>query len=284
MGDRGTGGTPGEYPDEACGGMTQLRSCLYAGTVFHQRIRPKRHRLRYRVFSALIDLDELPELDRRLRLFAHNRFAPYAFYDRDHGPGADRSLRPWIETELARVGIDLDGGSILLLCYPRVLGYVFNPLSVYFCHHAGGRLAAILYEVNNTFGERHSYLIRVDHSAAATDRFVRQECDKTFYVSPFLAVAGRYRFRVSPPGATLDLDIVQTSEDGSRLLHARFKGDRMELDDRMLARCFLRYPLLTLKVIGGIHVEAARLWWKGVPLIHRPPPPAEAVSVGRPRV
>jgi DUF1365 family protein len=264
--------------------MTQLRSCLYAGTVSHQRVRPKRHRLRYRVFSVLIDLDELPELDRRLRLFAYNRFAPYAFYDRDHGPGADRALRAWIETELARIGLDLAGGPIRLLCYPRMLGYVFNPLSVYFCHHPTGRLAAILYEVNNTFGERHSYLIPVDHPAAVAGEFVRQECEKKFYVSPFLAVAGRYRFRVSPPGPMLDLDILQTSDDGSPMLHARFSGERMELSDRTLARCFLRYPLLTLKVVGGIHVEAARLWWKGVPLIHRPPPPAEAVSVGRPRV
>lgn len=266
--------------------MSDWNTCLYAGTVSHQRIRPKRHRLRYRVFSAFLDLDELPALSRRLRLFGYNRFAPYAFHDRDHGPGLYAPLRPWVEGELARAGIDLGGGLIRLLCYPRILGYVFNPLSVYFCHHADGRLMAMLYEVNNTFGERHSYLIPLDAAAAAArdDAVVRQECDKKFYVSPFLAVAGRYRFRITPPADTLTVGILQTAEDGSPMLHARFEARRMALDDRSLARCFLRYPLLTLKIIGGIHFEALRLWWKGVPLIRRPPPPAHPVSIVGPRM
>ncbi|HYN39789.1 MAG TPA: DUF1365 domain-containing protein [Rhodospirillales bacterium] len=261
--------------------MSGLRSCLYAGTVVHQRMRPKKHRLRYRVFSALLDLDELPVIDRQLQLFGHNRRAIYSFHDRDHGPGADRPLRSWVEGELAKAGIDLAGGAIRLLCYPRIAGYVFNPLSVYFCHEPGGGLRALLYEVNNTFGERHTYLIPVD--ADEDDAVVRQECDKAFYVSPFLAVAGRYRFRVTPPGELLSVGILQTAEDGAPLLHAQFDAARMPLDDRTLRQCFLRYPLLTLKVIGGIHIEALRLWWKGVPLIRRPPPPAQPVTIVAPR-
>lgn len=265
--------------------MTNWRSCLYVGTVSHHRLRPKRHHLSYRVFSALLDLDELPLMDRRLRLFAWNRFAPYAFHDRDHGPGADAPLRPWVEAELARAGIDLGGGSIRLLCYPRILGYVFNPLSVYFCHKADGRLAAILYEVNNTFGQRHSYLIPVQAlpEDISADPVVRQQCEKEFYVSPFLAVAGRYHFRVTPPAEKLVLDILQTAEDRLPTLHARFESTRIDLDDKALARCFLRYPLLTLKIIGGIYLEALQLWLKGVPLIRRPPPPVHPVSIVEPR-
>ncbi len=139
-----------------------LASCLYVGEVVHQRVRPSRHRLRYRVFSALLDLDELPQLDRRLRLFGHNRLNIFSFLDRDHGDGTGAPLRPWVEHHLERAGIELAGGAIRLLCYPRLFGYVFNPLSVYFCHRADGALAAMIYEVNNTFGERHSYLIPVD--------------------------------------------------------------------------------------------------------------------------
>jgi uncharacterized protein len=247
----------------------------------HQRVRPKKHRLRYRVFSALLDLDELPELDRRLRLFGHNRLALYSFHDQDHGPGDGRPLRPWVERELARAGIDLEGGAIRLLCYPRIAGYVFNPLSVYFCYDSGGRLRALLYEVNNTFGERHTYLIPVEAADAQTapDGLVHQECDKAFYVSPFLAVSGRYQFRVMPPEDRLSVGIRQSDADGSLVLYAGFDAARVPLDDRALFRSFLRYPLLTVKVIGGIHFEALRLWWKGVPLIRRPPPPADPVTI-----
>lgn len=259
--------------------MTGLTSCLYLGTVAHQRFRPKRHALRYRVFSALLDLDELAEMDARLRLFGYNRPAAIAFRDRDHGPGQDAPLRPWIEGQLALAGIDIDGGPIRLLCYPRIFGYVFNPLTVWFCHHRRGRLAALLWEVNNTFGERHCYLIPVEGDAGTV---VRQECDKLFYVSPFIAVGGRYRFRVTMPAGDLSLSILQHDSEGGPLLHASFDGRRAPLDDRTLAKCLLRYPLLTLKIMAGIHVEALRLWWKGIPLIHRPPPPAQPVTIVAP--
>lgn len=260
--------------------MTEWRSCLYLGAVRHQRVRPRRHRLDYRVFSMLIDLDELPMIARELRSFAHNRFGVYSFFDRDHGPGENRALRPWVEEQLGAADINLEGGSIRLLCYPRILGYVFNPLSVYFCHRRDGALAALLYEVNNTFGERHGYLIPTPRGAGAE---VRQECVKRFYVSPFIAVGGRYRFRVTVPGDTLSLAITQVDAEGP-LLHATFQARRALLDDGALARCFARYPLLTLKVAGGIHWEALRLWRKGVPLAQRPPPPPQPVTIVSPAI
>jgi hypothetical protein len=199
----------------------------------------------------------------------------FSFHDRDHGSGHDDGLRGWVEHHLARAGIALAGGAIRVLCYPRILGYVFNPLSVYFCHHRSGPLAAILYEVHNTFGQRHSYLIPVADDPGAV---ITQHCAKEFYVSPFIATGGTYKFHVVPPGERLAIAITQGDDDGP-LLHASFTGSRTRLDDRSLRAAFVRYPLMTFKVLAGIHWEALRLWRKGVPLADRPPPPATAVTI-----
>lgn len=255
--------------------MTGLVSALYFGQVMHKRVRPVKHRLDYRVFSTLIDLDELAELDRTFRFFSHNRFNLFGFYDRDYGPGDGSALRPWVDHHLRAAGIDLQGGSVRLLCFPRICGYVFNPLSVYFCYWRDGGLAAVLYEVSNTFAQRHTYLIPVADGASEV---VRQQCEKRFYVSPFNAVEGFYRFSVKPPAETLAIAINQCDDRGL-LLHASHGARRVPLTDGALASAFLRYPLMTLKVVGGIHWEALRLWRKGLRLVDRPPPPARPVTV-----
>jgi DUF1365 family protein len=262
--------------------MTEISagSALYRGTVVHRRLKPKEHHLTYRVFSLLLDLDDMPELGRRLRWFGHNRWAPLAFHDRDHGPGDGRPLRPWIESELTAAGLDLAGGRIQVLCYPRLWGYVFNPLTEYFCYDASGRLRAVLHEVNNTMKERHCYLIPVDE-ADAEARLVRQSCDKRFYVSPFIAMETTYHFTIRHPGDKVAVAIEQTDAEGP-LLQAAFSGRRHPLTDRALMAAVARHPLMTLKVIVGIHWEALRLWLKGVRLARRDPPPANLVTVVRP--
>ena len=254
--------------------MTALASALYHGSVMHRRLRPRRHQLRYRVFSLLLDLDELPALHRSVRLFSHNRFNLFSFHDRDHGAGDGRPLRDWIEGHLRSADPSLCGGPIRVLCYPRILGYVFNPLTVYFCHDASGRLSAILYEVSNTFSERHTYLFPVPEGANGP---IRQSCRKEFYVSPFISVDGRYDFTVVPPGDDLAV-VIQESDDEGRLLDASFVGQREALTGSALLRAFVRYPLMTLKVIVAIHWEALKLWRKGVPLHDRPAPPPNAVT------
>ncbi|MDX2225178.1 MAG: DUF1365 domain-containing protein [Rhodospirillaceae bacterium] len=261
----------------AGGGVTGYASCFYAGTVMHRRVRPRKHRLSYRVFSMLLDLDELPRLDREVSGFGHNRWRPISFFDRDHGPGEAAPLKAWVERQLAAAGIDADGGPIRLLCYPRIFGYAFNPLSVYFCYRRSGELSAILYQVNNTFHQRHSYLIPVADPGAEV---IRQSCGKNLYVSPFIEMAMTYHFRVRPPGETVAMAINETDCDGA-LLFASFSGTRIALSAQALRRLVASFPLLTLKVIGGIHWEALKLWLKGVPLVRRPPPPAEPVSVVR---
>ena len=242
-----------------------LASALYAGTVVHQRMKPKKHRLQYRVFSLLLDLDELSALDRRLRLFGHNRRAVFSFRDSDHGDGAE-DLRGWVDRRLAEAGIAIPGGRVQVLCYPRLFGYVFNPLSVFYCFEAGGALVAMLYEVSNTFGEKHTYVIP---SEANGGKVVRQRCRKTFFVSPFVEMDCTYNFRVSIPGDRTAVSIVEHDREGV-LLSAVFSGARKTLDDRTLAWALFTYPLMTVKVMAGIHVEALRLWLKGVPFIrHR---------------
>ena len=251
-------------------------SCLYDAVVIHQRTRPVAHRLRYRIATLLLDLDELPSLSRRLRLFAHNRAGLISFHERDHGDGARTGLRAWVEQQLQAAGIETDGGAIRLLAMPRVLGHVFNPLSVFFCHHRDGALAAVLYEVNNTFGQRHSYLFPVQDGV----RPLRQSCDKAFYVSPFLPMGMTYAFRVAPPDAGMAISIVGRDAAGV-LIAATMHGKRRPLTDAALLGVVLRMQLLALKVVAGIHWEAAKLWRKGLRLQHRPPPPTHPVTIGR---
>ncbi|WP_292114368.1 DUF1365 family protein [Brevundimonas sp.] len=252
-------------------------SALYQGRVTHRRLRPRAHRLAYRVFWLLLDLDEIDGLDRRLRLFSRNRFNLLSFHDRDHGDGSGAALRPGIESWLARVGVELDGGPIRLLTMPRVLGYVFNPISVYYCHRPDGRLAALVYEVTSTFGRRHAYVAPVSPPAAADGTF-RQQAAKALYVSPFMGMEMDYRFRGGTPGETLGLAIDALDADGV-LLSAGLKAHRRPLGDRAILAACLTTPLLTLKVVAAIHWEALRLWLKGVRLTRQPPPAATAVSL-----
>jgi DUF1365 family protein len=222
----------------------------------HRRVAPRQHRFRYRVFSLLVDLDALPALDGRLRLFTWNRPGLFSFYDRDHGDGKD--LRRWLDGKLAEAGIEAAGAKSVL-CYPRMFGYVFNPLSVWFCHGNDGTLAAIVYEVHNTYGERHAYVL----PAHASNGHVRQTTDKAFYVSPFLSLNCRYRFRIAPPGDDVSIAI-QEEEQGHAVLSASFAGARKRLSDATLLSALFRYPLMTVKVVAAIHYEAVRLMWKGV--------------------
>ncbi|MBB6251857.1 DUF1365 domain-containing protein [Nitrospirillum iridis] len=257
-------------------------SGIYRGSVSHRRTWPRRHHLHYRVWSLLVDLDELGALDRQLRLFSHNRFNLLSFHDADHGDGSDTPLAAQITRMLADAGAGYDGGAIRLWCMPRVLGHVFNPISVYFCHRSDGSLCALVHEVNNTFGQRHSYVIPVTGPVPA-DRVVRQQCDKHMHVSPFLDMDMRYDFRVSLPAEKLTVAIQARAPDqATPILSACFAGRRRALTDIGVLAAWTAQPLLTWKVVAAIHWEALRLLLKGVGFRRSPPPPLTPVSVVSP--
>lgn len=254
--------------------MNTEPAAIYRGEVVHERLRPKHHKLRYRVFSLLVDLDQIAELGQSFRLFSHNRFNLFSFHDRDHGPGDGHDLAGHIRALLAQAGLADYGARILLLSYPRMLGYVFNPLSVYFCLDGAGRIGAVAYEVSNTFHERKTYLLAAEGGGGGS---LYQKCAKSFYVSPFNTARGAYSFHIQPPDERVGIGVALRDEQGP-LLRAHFAGAREPMSERTLAKLALRYPLMTLKVIGGIHLEALRLWWKGVPLARRQAAPGYSVE------
>ncbi|MEM7024696.1 MAG: DUF1365 domain-containing protein [Pseudomonadota bacterium] len=242
---------------------------LYAGRVMHHRLAPVRHRFVYKVFSLLVDIDRLDALDRALRLFSYNRRNLVSFYDRDHGARDGSPLRPWVMAQLAKADLDFSCGRILLFCFPRLWGYVFNPISLYYCFDRSGRLGAIVCEVKNTFGGQHAYVLPAGPDR--DDEPVRHSATKGFYVSPFIEMDARYQFRITPPGERLALMISQWGGEGSRLV-ATLQAKRRPLVDRALAWAALRDPLMSLKIIVGIHLEAFVLWVKGAKLKARPEP------------
>ncbi|MDG2523474.1 DUF1365 domain-containing protein [Caulobacter segnis] len=252
-------------------------SALYVGEVRHRRTRPREHALRYRVFMLLLDLDRVDGLLGRLRLLRRGRFGLMSFSAADHGDRSGRPLREQVEAKLAAAGTEA-GGPIRLLTMPRILGYGFNPLSLYFCHRPDGSLAAILYEVSNTFGERHDYLIATPEGS---EEAVRQSAPKRFYVSPFMDMDLSYAFTVQPPADRTGVTITVSDGEGP-MLTASFAGDRRPLTDGQLLRAWLSHPLLTFKVMAGIHWEALKIWRKGVGFRHRPALPPHGVTVGQP--
>ncbi len=251
--------------------MKEWNSALYAGRVSHTRLRPFRHRFEYRIYTLLLDLDELPTINRRLRFFSHNRFNLFGVFDRDHGGRDGRDLRRWVDGQLAAAGIDLEGGSVRLLSFPRVLGYTFDPLTIWYCYHADGTLAAVLHEVKNTFGEQHVYLIPIEGD-------LRHQFAKELFVSPFMDMEATYSFAMSVPAERLSVGITQTDGEGE-ILRAALRASHLDLSDRHLLRVFMTHPLLTVKVIGAIHWQAWRLWRKGASYRRRPAPPAHPVTV-----
>jgi len=235
-----------------------VRSAVYAGTLMHARRSPARHVFRYPVSYWLFDLDELPELERRLWLFSVNRRNLVTLRDRDHFDGT----MP-LKEAVRRLAGDASIERVLMLTQPRVLGYVFNPVSFYWCYRADGSLACVVAELNNTFGERLPEVLRGPE--------LRYEHRKRLHVSPFFGLDQSYEYAFSQPGDEVWARIHVRDDAGARPLTAVLHGRRRELSNRSLAALLLRYPLQPLQVIALIHFEALRLWLKRVPFHHKPP-------------
>lgn len=258
--------------------MTTSGSSLYSGSVRHTRITPIDHDFEYRVYYTFLDVDELAGLDRDLRLFSIGHFNLFSFHPEDHGVDDISLIRPWVEDLLAPAGVSLEGGPIRLLSLPRVLGYVFNPLSVWYCYGPDETLRAVIHEVRNTFGDRHLYVVPIRDAAD-----LRHGFDKRMHVSPFNDMEQRYEFTLTEPGPRLAVAIAQDEGDGT-ILRAGLRLSRIPMSDRNLLRLFVTRPLVTLRVIVGIHWQALRLWLKGARYRPRPMPPSFEVTIVNERV
>ncbi|MFM9975356.1 MAG: DUF1365 domain-containing protein [Beijerinckiaceae bacterium] len=248
---------------------------LYDGQVMHARMKPKSHRFTYTVYSLLIDITALDKAASASWLFGVNRFGLLSFHENDHGNasgvGNGVSLADHATGLLKTAGLAAPPARILLMCYPRVLGFTFNPIAVYFAYQQDDRLIGVIYEVRNTFGEMHTYVAPVQ-ADELTESGLRQERSKLFYVSPFMDLAMTYRFRIRPPAKDLALRILENDAEGP-ILAASFIGKHTDLTSMSVLSAFFRIPLMTLKVVGGIHWEALKLWSKGVRFLSRPPAP-----------
>ena len=232
-----------------------MSSCIYNGVVTHTRFKPVKHFLKYKTFSFYIDLDEIKKLDNDNPIFSYNRFNIFSFYNKDHGARDGQSLKNWVINNLKRFNIHQNVNKVKLLCYPRIFGYVFNPLSVFYCYEDNS-LKAIFYEVKNTFNEQHTYIFKVK------DNKIDQKCKKRFYVSPFMDMDTYYNFKLLNPNKKLSVSIIQTDKDDV-VLTAVQTGTRKEFTFKQLIINFFRYPLMSIKIISAIHFEALLLWKKG---------------------
>ena len=246
---------------------------LIRGDVIHYRLRPAEHRLSYPVFLLCLPLSQLPRLP-RLGLPV-NRFGWVSFDERDHGARDGAPLQPWIRGILERHQIPADG-EIELICFPRMLGYAFKPVSFWLCHDAAGSVRAVLAEVHNTFGEAHNYLLANDDRSPLRSGQTLSAA-KVFHVSPFLEVKGGYQFRFHfGPGRWLAR--IDYADESGVVLTTSIAGDCAALTKSSLRRAALRFPLQALGTIARIHWHALQLWWKSVPFFSKPHPPLKETS------
>lgn len=243
---------------------------IYIGHVYHKRHIPFVHRFKYRVFTLWIDIDA----PSKLKTFSLNRLNLFSLYNKDHGPRNGNPLRPWIEAAAREKDIDITDGKIFMLTFPRILGYVFNPITLYFCYDRNTALKAILYQVKNTFGQQHGYCLPVTETGPK----IQQSCPKVFHVSPFIHMDCTYHFDLAEPGEALNFAIHQFTGDNEKVLTATWSGKRAELTDKTLLKTLITHPLLTLKIILGIHWQALHLWRKGAKYTSPTPLPDRDVS------
>ncbi len=240
-----------------------MTSCIYNGTVIHKRFKPKIHFFKYKVFSLLIDLSELNNLDKKVGFFSYNKFNLISFFDKDHGDRDGSSVINWVKKNLKENDVNCENIRIKLLCYPRILGYVFNPLSIFYVYDKNDKLISLLYEVKNTFGEQHTYIFKIKEN-----NLLKHNCEKKFHVSPFIEMNCSYFFRTLKPADKISI-IIDQYQLNEKILYASQDGKRTDFTTSELIKSYLKHPLMTFKVIAAIHFEAFKLWTKGIKFIQK---------------
>ena len=241
-----------------------INSAIYNGKVIHKRFKPKVHYFKYKVFSLLIDLSELEILDKKVNFFSYNKFNLISFYEKDHGDRDGSSLTSWVKKNLEKYNIQAKDIKIKILCYPRIFGFVFNPLSVFYIYNLEDQLISILYEVKNTFGEQHTYIFKVTKDA----NLVQNNCSKKFHVSPFIEMNCNYFFRLLKPGNKISV-IIDQYDNEDQILYASQDGTRSDFNTQHLIKSYLKHPIMTFKIILAIHFEAFKLWAKGIKFVKK---------------
>jgi len=241
-----------------------INSAIYNGKVIHKRFKPKVHYFKYKVFSLLIDLSELEILDKKVNFFSYNKFNLISFYEKDHGDRDGSSLTSWVKKNLEKYNIQAKDIKIKILCYPRIFGFVFNPLSVFYIYNLEDKLISILYEVKNTFGEQHTYIFKVTKDS----NLIQNNCSKKFHVSPFIEMNCNYFFRLLKPGNKISV-VIDQYENEDKILYASQDGVRSDFNTKQLVKSYLKHPVMTFKIILAIHFEAFKLWAKGIKFIKK---------------
>tara|TARA_B110000238_G_scaffold6954_1_gene7097 strand:- start:291 stop:1058 length:768 start_codon:yes stop_codon:yes gene_type:complete len=239
-------------------------SYIYTGSVIHKRFKPKIQAFNYKVFTLLIDLSEIDSLNKNLKIFSHNKFNIISFFNKDHGPRDGSSLKNWVVNNLKINNIQTNDIQIKILCYPRIFGYVFNPLSVFYIYDKNSDLISVLYEVKNTFGEQHTYIFKIKKE----DNLIQHVCKKKFHVSPFIQMNCVYFFRLLKPSNKISV-IIDVQDPKGKILYASQDGIKSELNNYNLIKSYLQHPLMTFKIIMAIHFEAFKLWAKGIKFIKK---------------
>ena len=235
-----------------------IESCIYVGNVMHMRLVPKKHKFRYGIFSLFLDIDSLEKINNKLKLFSLNRFGLISVHYKDHAARKNQGLRPWVDSLLEKNNLQL-ADKVFLLSFPRILGFGFNPLSIYFCYREE-KLCSVIYEVKNTHGDQIPYAFQVD---VDRDGIIRHHQKKEMYVSPFLDMQQIYYFTIHPPSTRLAVRIKEVGREG-KVLIATQNGRAKPLTDRNLLIVLLLYPLMGIKVILAIHWHALKLFFKGL--------------------
>ncbi len=241
------------------------KSCIYEGRVFHSRKSPKNHNFKYHVFYLHINLNDINKKSQS-KLLSFNKFNIFSFYDKDHGPSDCKNINKWVKNLLKKNDIKYNIKSIYLLTYPRILGYVFNPLSVFTCLDNKGKVVVQIYEVHNTFKQRYFYIVENSFNKLNHENVYKKE----FHVSPFMSMAGNYKFKSYMKNNNINIFIKYSSKKESFI--ASFTGKEKELCNVNLLYYFLKIPFMTLKIIVGIHYEAIILYLKGVKYFKCPKP------------
>lgn len=237
-----------------------MNTNLYSTTVVHSRFFDFKHKFKYSVLSMCIDYDELSILSKRIKIFSYNKFNIYSYYDKDHGFRDGRSLRKFVEKFLIEKNFTFENLRIQIICFPRILGYVFNPLSIIYCY-SNSKLLAIFYEVKNTSNEQHTYCFASYEDRNMTE--YRHQCKKNFYVSPFIGMKFLYKFTNLLPHNKMSIIIDLFNKDKKKILTASQYGKKISLNSFTLSKQLIINPFVTLKIIFAILYEAFFIFFKG---------------------